>query len=343
MKTRLAGPITLPLLTLLAAGRSWAGTGGEPSLSPVGRVQDLGFRASSAAGDWSAFAGFDALVFSPDGSWLGWIATMDGNQGGAIVTETWGIVWRIGTGKVLRLKNASGTLAFAPDGSRVAAGLFAREAAEWELKSGRRLKVGKRGGGQPVVGYTAAGQKVILPTKGLWISGVAGDGSVAAWVMEKGPRTVNWVRTATGERKSVDLEPGDKSSLGSVALSQDGTCLAVQDGSNVHVVDTRDGKVRQKLSFPDGASSVALSARGGVVAVGREQGGILVRDMRTGGQAQAAGKGGIVRHVAFDPGTTRVAAAVIPEPEMQGGDAEGQVFLWKVQARDSACGGSDAK
>jgi RNA polymerase sigma factor (sigma-70 family) len=210
----------------------------------VARIWDwAGGREIRALGEHKPW--LKCVAFSPDGRRL---AT--GDEGGVVR------VWEGSSGKLeFTLSGHSGgvaALAFAPDGRTLVSGGWDHSIRHWDLATGKEIRVIKgvqaltRQG--PPVGHTGVVTGVAFSPRGLWLYSGSYDHTICVWETESG-RLARVLKAPSRVYSSVNT----------IALSRDGTCLAAALGdegqeSFVHVWDV-----------PTGAKVAALRGHRGTV------------------------------------------------------------------------------
>jgi WD40 repeat protein len=170
-----------------------------------------------------------AVAFSPDGTTL---ASAGRNQ-----AKLWDVV----TGRFLldlKLRNTMNSLAFSPDGSRLAVGSqaafgFAGGVDVYELEQGRGIRTFR--------GLMGQVQKTIFSPDGQLVAGLSQDWQVAIW------------DAASGQlRLILDVPQGLVADNSGLAFSPDGRRFAFSAGRQAKLWDADTGKELGAWKLPDG-------------------------------------------------------------------------------------------
>ena len=193
------------------------------------------------------------------------------------------------------------SVAFSPDGKRLASGSRDNTIKLWDTATGKELLTLK---GHSEYAY-------------VWSVAFSPDGKrLASGSID---RTIKIWDTATG--KELLALKGHSSQVNSVAFSPDGKRLA--SGSDDEIImlwDTVTGKELRMLLAPDDVSSVAFSPDGKRLAAGGDNGIIKLWDTVTGKELLTLkGDSESVNSVAFSPDGKRLASA---------GSCDGIIKLW---------------
>lgn len=235
-----------------------------------------------------------AMAFSPDGKLLataGSVAAVGGPHGlpGGIV-----IVWNTETGKIVhksgKLSTAASSVVWSPDGKRFAAGTNGAggelpEAGEvwvWNAETGEnthRFKV------KPEVEYGewASAGDVAFDADGNRVAAPVTAGSRAApaglLIDDTGASVRVWEVRVWDLKTGKAAQPvkGLKTSVGSIAFSPDGKCLATAGRDKVlRVWEMESGKELVAFSCPDQVTVVAFSPDGKSLAAGNQDGSVRI-------------------------------------------------------------------
>ncbi|WP_422929161.1 WD40 repeat domain-containing protein [Singulisphaera sp. PoT] len=245
----------LGLLVLGGGGLGWWLSRPAPDL-PARMVMDGG---EGDAEVWD-------LAYSPDGSML------------AIATAR-GLALRDSSdGRLIRTLPASprfATIAFSPDGSKVAVGgAGTDDATAWDVATGRQLATFASTNQLVAMRFSPDGQTLNL---------------VVLREMGKGVEIVLWDAAAWVERSRTELPGAGVTYQKAVALSADGATLALAPANEKNAVtlwDVGSGRPRGTLHAGPGLhwpnfTSLAFSPDGKSLASTREDGSILVLDLAT--------------------------------------------------------------
>jgi len=276
----------------------------------------------------------DSVAFSPDGKRLA-SAGVEFNKPGEVKPGEVK-VWDAGTGQeTLTLRGHTGTVssvAFSPDGHRLASASHDRTVKVWDAETGQEIRTLK--------GHNAPVFSVAFSPDGKRLASATGDGTVKVWDAGTGQET-RTLRGHTGIVSSVALSPdghrlasasrdgtvkvwdaetgqetltlkGHILGAASVAYSPDGKRLASagEDGA-VKVWDAETGQeIRTLKGHTRDGTSVAFSPDGHRLASASYDGTVKVWDAETGQQTLTLrGHTGIVSSVAFSPDGKRLASA----------------------------------
>jgi WD40 repeat protein len=264
-----------------------------------------------------------SLAYSPDGT-----AVATGGWNGTVK------MWDPASGRVLRSFSGHSYpvrgLAFTPDGRMLAAGASDGRVIFWDLKSGRERMRLDRGSRFPVNGMAISHDGRFLAA-----AGGRGAGAVSVWDLKT-------AQPGTPVALAAASEP--------IAFAPHQAVLAAVTAGSISLVDLDRDRAISTIPL-GGVRSLALSPDSRLVAVGRDNETIIVRDVRTGRSvANYAGHrrqpdalGGnyhnlmadvglaerriqhTVWSVAFSPDGTRLASA----------GQDGAVWLWGLPGRDA--------
>lgn len=207
-------------------------------------------------------------------------------------------------------KNSVTTLAFSPDGSKLAAGGRDGMVKLWDPRTGRNVATWK--------GHTGMLRCVVFNPKGTMIASAGEDKLIRVWDVKSGHTTA----TLKGHEESVE----------SLAFSRDGKTLASVASDSVIMWNATNGGRIGKLGDAGGAptSSIVFNSDGKTLATGDFEGTVKLWNVATR-KPQAVltkrGKGFStpVQSLAFSPDGTTLAA----------GQSNDKVIFWDVKTRKS--------
>jgi WD40 repeat protein len=242
------------------------------------------------------------VAFSPDGKTL---AASGGQPGRTGEIRLWNVQAR--TSRLLSGVHTDVvySVAWSPDGKRLAAGSYDRLASLWEVSSGT---------GQPLKDHTDAVYSVAFSPDGKRLATVSGDRTLKIWDVAAGKRTFT-LSDSTAELYSVAFSPSGSEvvaggvdrmlrkwsltptagTLGRSAFAHEGPVLRVAytpDGTGI-LTSSEDRSVRlwdaatlsEKRIYarqPDWALGLAVSPDGSLLGVSRYDGTIAVYTVATG-------------------------------------------------------------
>ncbi len=195
----------------------------------------------------------------------------------------------------------SGSIAFSPDGSRLATAAFDRTARIWKSSDESLMA--------SLPGHELWGDAVAFSPDGSQLATASFDGKVRIW-------------TANGVLLKILV--GHTGYIHALTYSQDGSLLATgSDDGTARIWDALDGTLRSVLNGHTGwVRSVAFSADGKRVATASSDGTARVWDTRAGSPiAVFDGHAGAIFTMAFSPDGSRIAAAA----------RDGSARLWDVK------------
>ncbi|KAJ7868391.1 WD40 repeat-like protein, partial [Mycena olivaceomarginata] len=203
------------------------------------------------------------------------------------------IVWPPSEPLVMQVISKVWSVAFSPDGTRIASGSDDDTIRVWDAATGQQV-------GDPLAGHTSSVRSVAFSPDGTRIASGSGDDTIRVW------------DAATGQQVGDPLA-GHTSWVRSVAFSPDGTRIA--SGSHDNTIRVWDAATGQQVGDPLAGHtslvwSVAFSPDGTRIASGSGDDTIRVWDAATGQQVgdPLAGHTSWVRSVAFSPDGTRIAS-----------------------------------
>jgi WD40 repeat protein len=172
------------------------------------------------------------LAFAPDGSS---VAAIDGGDTLRLFeTSTLGLRWATPSGQ-----GTIHSVLFVPDGGTVLAGV-AGEFLRFDPASGKQV-------GTPITTPAAVG-----------VGALSGDGLVLATVVPTFSGGVQFYRVADGSPSGIGSVTGVSAFQGAIALSHDGSLLAVGTSTDARIFSTTDGSLLKTLDT-GGSLTVALS------------------------------------------------------------------------------------
>jgi dipeptidyl aminopeptidase/acylaminoacyl peptidase len=235
------------------------------------------------------------FAIAPDGSR---IATAGPDKNGAVQ------MWDLATGKVV-WKTAAGqgaitSLAFTPDGGRVAVGNDDRSLCVLDAGRGLMMLMAR--------GHTGAVTTVAISPDGRTLASGGADNNVQLWE----PATGRLLRRFQGHNKGVEC----------VAFSPDGKLLATGGQDKVvRLWDLATGKELRQFETQDAVRCVAFSPDGKRVATAGADKVVRLLDTETGKEARRfGGLQGKLSGLAFSPDGKRVVTV----------GAEGPAIVWDL-------------
>ncbi|KAK0719663.1 hypothetical protein B0H67DRAFT_642995 [Lasiosphaeris hirsuta] len=229
-----------------------------------------------------------ALLFTPVGSIIrrmfakeepGWVLTKP------VVEQVWSRclqTFESHSGGVI-------SVAFSPDGSRIASGSDDETIRIWDARSGKEV--------QKLEGHSYGVASVAFSPDGSRIASGSDDETIRIWDARSG--------------KEVQKLEGHSYGVASVAFSPDGSRIASgSDDKTIRIWDARSGKEVQKLEgHSNRVTSVAFSPDGSRIASGSDDETIRIWDARSGKEVQKLeGHSYGVASVAFSPDGSRIAS-----------------------------------
>lgn len=230
-----------------------------------------------------------AMAFSPDGKRLataGSVAAVGGRHGlpGGIV-----IIWDVGTGKIVhqsdKLSTSASSVIWSPDGKMIAAGTSGaggefQEAGEvhvWDADSWKILRAFSVKPKTEYAEWASAADVAFSPNgKRIAVPVTAGSrGAPAGIIIEDTWASVHVWDLVTG--KDTQLVQGIKSSVGRLAFSPDGKCLATASSDKVvRLWGLEPNKELVALQCPDRVSVIEFSPDAKSLAAGSKDGSVLI-------------------------------------------------------------------
>ena len=222
--------------------------------------------------------GIRALAFAPSGRTLA-----AGDQGGMLT------LWDPATGRAVAAvrgdSNVLLTLAFSPDGKTLAGGGTDGTVKLWDAATGALLAA--------LPGHTDYVLAVAFSPDGQTLASAGIDKTVRLWDV--------------ASRRVVQVLTGHEDAVNTLAFRPDGRALASADASGVvNLWDPSDGRWMSSWASSwegsgAGIKALAFSPEGQTLAVGSEDGGLILRNAATGvGRALLASSGSVTA-LAFSP------------------------------------------
>jgi WD40 repeat protein/tRNA A-37 threonylcarbamoyl transferase component Bud32 len=197
------------------------------------------------------------------------------------------------------------SLAFSPDGSRLASGSLDGSIKVWDAASGQELHTLK--------GHARAVYTMFFSPDGTRLKSGSNDGTIKLWDAAGG-RELRTIRAQTGPR-NVFFDAtweGTRVAKGTMVFSADGGRLATgSDDGTIKLWDAVSGQELGTLKGHTGyIESVAFSPDGNRLASGSMDGTIKIWDVASGRLLRTLeGHTKWLTSVAFDPGGSRLASA----------------------------------
>jgi WD40 repeat protein len=253
-----------------------------------------------AAADFKAASGVHRMIVSPDGKHLA-LGLEDGplTLADAATLPPSAQVIKIEGGR-------AECMAFSPDSALLATGTFEGAYTLWKIPGGSIARRINGEGLAGAVGFSSDGRSMVTYPTG---SGIG-----------------TWDLATGAKRSTLPLAGGGNLLPRDVVFSADAKTLALSGGRDddhtVRVWDASTGKLRQHLkAYPKLVDRLALSADGGRLVTGSEDGMVRVWDLATAKSLGAWKVGGFVTAVAMSRDGKRIAAST---------DAEPNVHVWDL-------------
>jgi WD40 repeat protein len=187
------------------------------------------------------------------------------------------------------------SVAWSPDGSRLATASHDGTARVWDARSGQELLCLK--------GHTSRVQGVAWSPDGSRLATASQDGTARVWDALAGKESLALTHPGTA---------GKLNGVEAVAFSPDGSRLSTATQQQVHVWDVATGRVVTNFPRLIALRQAVFSPDGGRVATCSFDGTPRVWDAHTGREALVLGAGvddgAVLRSIAFSPDGTRLAA-----------------------------------
>jgi WD40 repeat protein len=275
---------------------------GDTRLKHLGKIQSVAFApdskrlASASQGSvkvWDAETGEEALDLKvPDHQGEFYSVAFSPNQRHlAAAGQRLVAVWDVTTGQLFRTLGRQPadyhTVAFSPDGSKLAAGGADRTVTVWDAATGGKLRT--------LQGITRTVRAVAFSPDGSKLAAGSADRTVKVW--------------DAGTGKELHTLPGHKDTVASVAFSPDGSVLA--SGGEDCLVKLWDvatgGEIRTLQGHTSRVISVAFCPKTGRLASAGNDRAIIQWDPTTG-QQMLSFRGHNVPGVCYSPDGRRLAS-----------------------------------
>ena len=225
----------------------------------------------------------ESVAFSWDDRLLA-IGTADGNVQ----------IWDVATGETrFTLQGHTGgatSVAFGAGGYLLAVGTGSGQVRLWDTASGEPSGMLQR--------HDAAITSVAFQVDGFLVASGAADGSVKVWDI------------ASASEQPALAEPNNRTPIGSLAFSLDGTLLAAGSGSNIRVWDTATWTLQAELKTEiRDIASVSFRPNGTALVYGGADSAVWVWDLANSNQVLLDGFVGSVIALAFTLDGSVIASA----------------------------------